>query len=53
MYIPEIAQKSKYFYKPNNYSNYDHNVEDPSDFTIHGDVVVYKPEKNSGDNKYQ
>jgi hypothetical protein len=50
--ILKIIQKSKDLYKPNNYSNYDYDIKDPPDFTIHGDVVVHQPEKNPGDNQY-
>ncbi len=47
----KIAQKPKYLYKPNNYNYYDNDIQDSSDFAVHGDVIVYQPEKNSGDDQ--
>jgi hypothetical protein len=53
MYILQITQKSKYLYKPDDDNYHYHKVEDSSDFSIHGDVVVNKPEENPGDDKYK
>jgi hypothetical protein len=52
MDILQIIQESEYLYKPDNYNNYNHYIKDSPYFSIHGDVVVNQPEKNSGDNQY-
>jgi len=36
-------EKPKYLEKPNNNCNYNHNIEDGFDFSIHGDVCIDKP----------
>jgi len=42
MDIPQVTEDTKYFKKPDNYCNYNHNVEYVFDFAIHGDVVIDK-----------
>ncbi len=51
MYILQVIEKSKNFYQPDYDNNHNHNVQDSSDFTIHRDIVVDKPENDTGDNK--
>lgn len=51
MNILKVIEKSEDFYQPDYHNNHYNNVEDSPDFTIHRDIVVYKPEDNTGDNQ--
>lgn len=53
MDILQVIEKPKNLYKPDYHNNHNHNVQDSSDFTIHGYIVVDKPENDTSDNKYQ
>jgi hypothetical protein len=53
MYVLQITEKAKYFQQPYDHYNYSDDVEDVFDFTIHRNVVVYKPEKNTYKNNNQ
>jgi hypothetical protein len=50
MHIGDIMHKSKYFEKPNNHRNYNYDVEDGFDFSVHGDVRINKPKENPRNN---
>ena len=43
MYIGEVTEKTEDFKKPYDNYNYNYYVEYFFDFTIHGNVCVYKP----------
>jgi hypothetical protein len=51
MYILKIDEYPKYLKKPNNHSNNHNNVEDVFDRTVHGDIIIDKPEKKAYNNK--
>ena len=53
MDIHQKAENPKYFKQPHNQYNYNNYVEDIFDFTIHRNVVVYKPDKNANKNYYK
>jgi hypothetical protein len=40
-------EKPKCLEKPDDQNDHNHNVEDPFDFAIHGDVCIDKPQKNT------
>ena len=46
------TKKPKHLKQPNDNGNYDNYVEDVFDLTIHRDVGVHKPEKNTYNNQY-
>jgi hypothetical protein len=43
MYILQVMKKPEYLEKPNDNNNYNYNVEDLFDRTIHGDISIDKP----------
>ena len=43
------ADHAENFQEPDDHADHDHGVDDLSDFSIHGDVVVHQPKKNPGD----
>lgn len=43
MYILQETEKAKYLQKPNDNNNYNDNIEDTFDFTIHRDVIIDEP----------
>jgi hypothetical protein len=44
-------EKPKDFEEPNHYDDHDHNIQDGFNFTIHRNVGVYKPQKNTCGNE--
>ena len=52
MYVLQINKYPEHFEKPyNNYHNYN-NVEDVFYLMVHRDIIIDKPEKKAGNNKY-
>ena len=43
MYIHQVTENPEHLEKPDNNNNDNHDIEDCFDFSIHGDVCVYKP----------
>jgi hypothetical protein len=43
MNIRQVTEKSKYLKKPDDNNDHNHNVDDPFDFAIHGDVRIDEP----------
>ena len=50
MYIHQVVEKSKYFEKPNNYNNHDHNVKYFFNCGVHRNIGIDKPKKKAYDN---
>jgi hypothetical protein len=55
LYIQALQRinKSKGLQKPDDNSNYDNDVENVFDFSIHGDVGIHQPEDNTNNNQYK
>jgi hypothetical protein len=51
MNVAESAQQSKDIEQPEDDYHYHHDIEDPFDLTIHGDVVVDEPQQDPGDDE--
>jgi predicted glycosyltransferase len=47
MILHQVSDNPKYFEKPDDYNDYDHNIKDGFDFMIHGDISVYKPQNKT------
>jgi len=50
VYILQITENPKYIQKPYYNNDYNHNIQDWLDFTIHRDVIIDKPEQNTCNN---
>ena len=53
MNVRQVTEKSKYFQKPNDYDNYNYNVEDSFKRALHWDITIYNPQENTGHNYYK
>ena len=47
IYILKVSENPEDLEKPDGNDNYNHNIEDFLDFTIHRDVIIDKIQKNS------
>ena len=51
VYITQIMEKSKNFEELNHNDDYNHNIQDGFNFTIHRYVGIDKPQKNTCGNE--
>lgn len=49
MYIHQVAEKSKYFQKPNNKDDHHNKIEDFFDLVVHRNESIDNPQKDSND----
>jgi hypothetical protein len=48
----QVSEQPEDFKEPDNDNNHNDNIEDGFNFSIHGNVGVDKPKKNTCDNQY-
>ena len=50
MNVCQVSDQPENLEKPDDNNDHNHNVDDPSDFVIHWDVRIHKPEDNTHNN---